>query len=144
MKCKYFVYKLINPIDNLVFYIGKTNDIENRLKGHINISKRSGYMRIIGLRAFGLFMVIRSFANVENKAFPMLGTIKSLTGLSINTIRKDLDHLEKQGWIRISGKRQLKGKYEANCYLILQRDYVRGSKDLSFKKKPVSRFDKGY
>lgn len=105
---------------------------------------RSGYMKVIGLRTFGLFMVIRSFANINNEAFPKLETLKRLTGLSVNTIRKDLDQLEKHGWIRISGKRQLKGKYEANCYLILQRDYVRGSKDQSFRKKPVSRFDKGH
>lgn len=38
---KYFIYKLANPIDNTIFYIGITcNNLESRLSGHIAESLR--------------------------------------------------------------------------------------------------------
>lgn len=32
----YYIYALIDPTDNIIKYIGKTNNIEKRLKKHIS------------------------------------------------------------------------------------------------------------
>ncbi len=105
---------------------------------------RGGYMKTIGPRAFGIFVVIRSFMNHKTKiAFPKLKTIHELTGLNVGTVRKDTSLLEKHGWIKRVVEKDNKGKFAVTKYIILQNDLVRGSGDPSFNKKPVTRLING-
>jgi hypothetical protein len=39
----YYIYALIDPTDGRVRYIGKTNNLKNRLKEHIGSSKKKGF-----------------------------------------------------------------------------------------------------
>ncbi|MFA6944276.1 MAG: helix-turn-helix domain-containing protein [Pedobacter sp.] len=107
------------------------------------MTARGGYIKQIGPRAFGVFAVIRTFMNKDKISFPELKTIRTLTGLNIGTIRKDISILEKYGWLRKIVKRNNKGQYEVSHYLILQTDLVRGTGNPSYRKKPISRFNNG-
>ncbi len=104
---------------------------------------KGGHVRQIGLRAFGLFIVLRTFMNKEGVAFPKLSTLCRYSGLSINTIQKDVDILIKNGWVKKTVTRKKDGTFEVARYFILQKDLIRGTGDPSFKKSPVSRSDNG-
>lgn len=104
---------------------------------------RGGYIKQIGPRAFGLFIVIRTYMNKQKISHPQLRTLKALTGLSINTLRKDIDILVQHGWLKKSVDKNSKGEFTVTQYSILQTDLIRGTGDPSFRVKPVSRIDNG-
>ncbi len=104
---------------------------------------RGGHAKKIGLRALGLYITLRTFMNKDKIAYPKLTTLRNTTGLSINTIRKDIDRLVENGWIRKTVKKNNKGKFAVTIYTILQTDLIRGTGDPSFRRCPVSRINIG-
>ncbi len=98
---------------------------------------RDEYMADIGARAFGVFMVIRSFMGKEYISYPSLRTLAKKTKLSITTIQSDIKILEDHGWIHISTPKRKNGRYQNNIYKILQTDLIRGTNQPDFITEPI-------
>lgn len=105
---------------------------------------RDGHIRRLGARAFVVFMVIRTYSNKENIAFPSLTRIASLSGCNVRTVQKEIKRLEQEGWIKKRKTRGLSGKYERNRYEILENDLIRGSGEQSFIDYPVEENTNGW
>jgi len=97
---------------------------------------RDDYLRTIGARAFAVFIVIRTYANLDNIAFPSIETISKQSGLCVRSVQNELKKLTTYGWISISKSRGRNGKYSMNNYKILETDLIRGSNEDSFIDKP--------
>lgn len=104
---------------------------------------RDGYIRNLGVRAFAIFVIIRTYANKENMAFPSLLRIASLSGCNVRTVQKEIAKLEQAGWIRKQKMRDFNGKYRKNQYEILENDLIRGTGQSSFTDDPVEKFADG-
>ena len=118
-------------------------EIENKADYHsyyLRVSfalVRDGYLRTIGVRAFAVFMIIRTYTNLNNVAFPSIRRIASLSGLSVRGVQLEIRKLEQDGWIEITRNRDSQGKYLRNIYRILEQDLVRGSGDPDFIDYPA-------
>lgn len=104
---------------------------------------RDGHIRQIGARAFGVFIVIRTYMNKEDIAFPSLKRIAWDSRLSINTVKKDIQALIKHRWLIQTVGRNEQGRFDNAEYLILEKDLIRGTNSQSFMKQPVSSIDNG-
>jgi len=101
-----------------------------------HVAPRGGYIKQIGARAFGVFIVIRSYMSKDYIAFPSLSTIAYLSGCSITTTQKEIATLIKYGWIKKIGRaKNPQGRFGNTEYLIVQTDVVRGTGDVSFMKQ---------
>lgn len=99
---------------------------------------RDQYIRTIGARAFGVFMVIRAFTGKDKKSYPSLNSIAFLSGCSITTIRKEINILIKNGWLEKSiNKRGGNGRFENSIYTILETDLIRGTRQKGFMQQPL-------
>ncbi len=99
---------------------------------------RDGHIRGIGVKAFGIFLILRTYANFENIAFPSLRTIARLSGFSVKTVEKQIKILEDKGWIeKLDRIRKANGKFGSMQYQILEDDLVRGSEGDNFIDYPV-------
>lgn len=98
---------------------------------------RDGHIRLIGARAFGVFMVIRTFMDKDRIAYPSLRTIAYLSGCSVTTIQKEIATLINNNWLKKVGRaKNPQGKFGNTKYLILERDLIRGTGEPSFMKQP--------
>jgi len=106
---------------------------------------KDSYIKQISAQAFGIFMVIRAFMNNKNNiAYPALETIANLSDCSVSTVRREINKLEKYGWIKKVGmKRNKKGSFGNMQYQILQTDLIRGSNQPGFMKKPLVNMNNG-
>lgn len=104
---------------------------------------RDGYIRKLGVRAFAIFMIIRTYMNQESIAFPSLLTIARLSGCSVRTVQKGIEKLVQLGWLEKRKTRSLNGKYERNRYQILEDDLVRGTDQPSFTDYPSEKIANG-
>jgi len=106
---------------------------------------KDGLMKRIGAEAFGIFIVIRIFMNnKDNIAYPSLKTISRLSGSSLSTVRRKIGILERHGWLKkLDHKKKDKGKFSNTRYKILQTDFIRGSNQPGFMKKPLSNMNNG-
>lgn len=99
---------------------------------------RDGHIREIGVKVFGIFIILRTYANSDNIAFPSLRTIARLSGSSIKTVEKLIKILEDKGWIeKLDRMRKANGKFGSMQYQILEVDLVRGSEGENFIDSPV-------
>ena len=104
---------------------------------------RDNHIRRIGVQAFGIFMIIRTYMDKEHVAYPSLRTIAYQSGCSVGTVCAAINRLAINGWIKKIGRQMVKGKYGNTKYLILQTDLIRGTGDPSYMNKPVTKFDNG-
>lgn len=104
---------------------------------------REGYVRRLGVRAFVVFVIIRTYMNKEGVAFPSLTRIAYLSGCNVRTVQKEIKKLEQEGWIRKRKTRTLGGRYERNRYEILENDLIRGTGEQSFVDHPVEKNTNG-
>lgn len=69
-----------------------------------------------------LYIVLKKFSNSSLKSFPSLNTLKELTGISISTIRRLLEHMEELGVLTVEHRyNDVKGN-QSNLYTL--RDYA--------------------
>ena len=98
---------------------------------------KDGHIKQIGARAFGVFMVIRSFMAKDGTAYPSLQTIASLSGCSITSVQKEMATLIDNNWLKKIGRvKNPQGRFGNTKYLITERDLVRGTGEPSFMKEP--------
>ena len=104
---------------------------------------RDGHIRILGTKAFTVFIVIRTYMNKDKIAYPSLKTISHQSGLSIKTVEVAIDKLIDAGWIEKTGRVLNRGKFGNTKYFIRQRDLIRATGDPSFMKEPVVKITNG-
>jgi len=98
---------------------------------------RDGHISNLGVRAFAIFMIIRTYSNQKNIAFPSLHRIAKLSGCTVRTVQKEIDKLERLGWLKKEKVRGLNGQYKRNHYQILENRLIRGTDQPSFIDYPV-------
>lgn len=104
---------------------------------------RDGYIEKMGVRAFAIFMIIRTYANKENIAFPSMLRIAHLSGCNIRTVQKEIAKLEQFGWLEKQKMRDFNGRDRKNKYEILENNLIRGTGQSSFTDYPVEKFADG-
>lgn len=96
------------------------------------------HIRKIGTRAFGIFIVIRTFMDEESIAYPSLRTIAYLASCSVKSAQEDINKLIKHGWLEKVGRIKIgNGRFGNTKYRILEQDLIRGSKQFDFIKQPL-------
>lgn len=102
------------------------------------------HIKRIGARAFGIFMVIRTFMGKDETAYPSLARIAYLSGCGISTVQKEIEGLIEHGWIVKVGRIKVgSGKFGNTAYRILEKDLIRGSKQRGFIDDPLVQFTDG-
>lgn len=104
---------------------------------------RGEYIQKLGIKAFAIFIVIRTYMNQEGVAFPSLSTIARFSGCSTRTVQDGIKKLVQMKWIEKRKTRSLNGKYERNRYQILQDDLIRGTDQPSFTDHPSEKIADG-
>lgn len=102
------------------------------------------HIQKIGLKAFGIFFVIRVFMNKEGIAYPSLGWIAHCSDCSMGTVRKEIEKLIECGWLKKEGRvKREDGKFGNTQYRILEKDLIRGTGQEGFMSKPLSNLGNG-
>lgn len=99
---------------------------------------RDKHIKRTGARGFVIFLVLRTYMNKDGVAYPSLSRISDESGCSRRSVQNELVKLEKCGWIRKLGRLRDKGKFVNMKYLILEKNFVRGTGEKSFMSKPVA------
>src|SRR5258708_23281888 len=65
---------------------------------------KDNHIALIGARAFGVFIVIRTYMNKDDLAWPSLEAIAYQSGCSVTTVQKEIKTLIDKAWIRKKGR----------------------------------------
>lgn len=99
---------------------------------------KDNHIALIGARAFGVFMVIRTYMDKDNLAWPSLRTIAYQSGCSVTTSQKEIKTLIDKGWLRKTGRTpRQSGHWGNTIYQILQQDLIRGTGQKGFIEQPL-------
>lgn len=99
---------------------------------------KDGHIRKIGAQAYGVFTVVRAFMNQNGIAYPSLGTIAHLSGISVTTTQKEIKALIDNGWFQKDGRVRIEGgRFGNTIYRIKQTNLIRGSKQQGSIDNPV-------
>ncbi|HEC66013.1 MAG TPA: helix-turn-helix domain-containing protein [bacterium] len=105
---------------------------------------KDGHIKRVGARAFGVFIVIRTYMDREGIAYPSLRTIAYQSGCGVGTVQREIKRLIQEDWLAKEGRVETKdGKFGNTKYRIIETDLTRGSGQKGFLAKPLTNRDNG-